>query len=264
MVTSNSPVAIDPEFLGPLSDRPLASTSKSGAADLLFPGASSFFNARHQRRRVEQMNNVWPLAARLLQKDERVLHVTHAIQIPPTLQLLSMGAMAFHYHQVIMVLTDKRIIEVLLGFRGKTAGTRIRSFPWTSVREMKLRFSKLVMYPAGGKKQSWKVPLRGDRKLLKMLLQRLKSRWLEQGDSAARPVPQFHCPVCGHTLNALKVRPLVGGFTQSPVTEAWVQLGGRLNCVGPIARLAASFAFSVGVRQSATPLLSFVTLPELL
>ena len=205
MVPSNRLVTIDPESLGPLGDRPLASASGSGSTDLLFPGASSFINARHQRRRLEQLSAVWPLASRLLQPDERVLHVTHAIQIPPTLQLLAMGAMAFHYHQVVIVLTDKRVIEVLLGFRGRTAGTRIRSFPWTSVRELRLRFGKLVMYPARGKKQSWKIPLRGDRRLLKMLLERLKPRWLEQGEAAARAIPLHHCPACGGNLNAAAV-----------------------------------------------------------
>ena len=47
---------IEPEHLGPLADRPLAETAKSGGPGDLFPGASAFLSARQQTRRREQWN----------------------------------------------------------------------------------------------------------------------------------------------------------------------------------------------------------------
>jgi len=201
MVPSNQPDRrIEPEFLGPLGDRPLAAAPGSGGAEALFPGASTFLSARHQRRRLLQWSAAWPLAARLLQEDEHVIYVAPAMQIPPPLHFVALGAMALPYHQVVLIFTDRKVIEVLFGVRGMTAGTRVRSFPWTSVRDLRLRLGKLVMSPARGKKQSWKIPLRGDRSLLKMLLARLKPRLLEQGEGPARPLPLLHCPECGGVL----------------------------------------------------------------
>jgi hypothetical protein len=77
---------------------------------------------------------VLPLVGRLLRSDEHVLYVAHAMQVPPALHMLALGAMALTYHQVVVVLTDSRLIEVMLDARGRQAGTRVRSFPWSGVR----------------------------------------------------------------------------------------------------------------------------------
>src|SRR5262249_27181603 len=77
--------------------------------------------------------------------------------------------------------------------------SRLRSFPWASVRDLKLSFGKLALAPAEGKKQTWKLPLRGDRKLLKLLLQRLQPLLLLEGSRSAHGLPLWHCPQCGAT-----------------------------------------------------------------
>jgi hypothetical protein len=191
---------IEPEFLGPLGDRPLAETARSGGPADLFPGASAFLNARVQRRRRDQWNAARSLAGRLLRPEEHVLYVAHAMHVPPALHALALGALALTYHQVMLVFTDTRLIEVLLSVRGKTTETRLRSFPWNSVRDLKISFSKLSVVPAHGKKQAWKVPAGGDRKLLKLLLPRLKTRLLQEGAATAQPLPLWHCPQCGATV----------------------------------------------------------------
>ena len=193
---------IEPEYLGPLADRPLAETSRSGGPADLFPGASAFLSARHQRRRQVQWKAAGPLLERLLQPDEHVLYVAHAMEVPPVLHALALGYMALPYHQVVLVLTETRLIEVLLGVHGKKAETRVRSFPWTSVRDLKLRFGRLSLVPAEGRKQSWRVPVRGDKKLLDLLLPRLKPRLLQEGEAQAGKVPLWHCPRCGATVPA--------------------------------------------------------------
>lgn len=193
---------IEPEFLGPLTDRPLAQMGKAAGPSELFAGMSAFVAARHQRKRQEQWKAVTPLVERLLRPEEHILHVLHAMQVPPPLHYLSLGHMALVYHQVILVVTDTRLIEVLLGVRGKNAETRIRSFPWSSVRGMKVSFGQLRLVPVKGKKQSWRIPLRGDRKLLDLILARVKPRLLQEGEGMAQPLPMCHCPQCGANLPA--------------------------------------------------------------
>jgi len=193
---------IEPEHLGPLGDRPLAETAKSTGPEDLFPGAAAFLSPRQQRRRREQWAAAGPMVKRLLQPTEHVLYVTHGMHMPPVLHLVALGAMALPYHQVVLVVTDTRLIEVMLDVRGRKAGTRLRSFPWSGVRDLKMSFGKLTLQPASGRKQAWKVPLRGDRKLIDLLLARLRPRLLQEGAGHAEPLPHWHCPQCGHTLAA--------------------------------------------------------------
>lgn len=198
--STHSKHSIEPEYLGPLTDRPLGQiTPSNGPADL-FPGASGFLSARQQRRRRDQWNAVSAIAERLLRPDEHVLYVAHAMQVPPALHYLALGYMALSYHQVILVFTDTRLIEVLLGMRGKSAESRVRSFPWASVRDLKTTFGKLALAAERGKKQAWRIPLRGDRRLLKLLMPRLKPHLLQGGAAMAQPLPLWHCPQCCATV----------------------------------------------------------------
>ena len=91
MTSTSRDYKIEPELLGPLHDRPLAETAPRDGPDELFPGASTFLSARQQRRRREQWNIVRPLAQRLLQPEEHLLYVAHAMQIPPALHFLALG-----------------------------------------------------------------------------------------------------------------------------------------------------------------------------
>jgi hypothetical protein len=126
--------------------------------------------------------------------------VTHAMQVPPALHALALGAMALPYHQVVLVLTETRLIEVLLTVRGKEAATRLRSFSWAGVDDLQLKWGKLQLAPRQGRKQAWRVPLRGDRRILKLLLPRLSTRLRRQDGQADQPLPLWHCPQCGATV----------------------------------------------------------------
>jgi hypothetical protein len=201
--TTSFPVRrIEPEHFGPLTDRPLADHAAAGAAaaDELFPGASRHLGRRHQDRRRAQWDAARPLAERLLRSDEHILYVTHAMQVPPVLHSMALGAMTPSYHQVVLIFTESRIIEVLLGVRGKTAGSRLRSFPLSGISALAMRMTRLNLKPARGKKQSWRVPLKGDRTLLKGLLERLAPRLLTSGATAAETLPLWHCPSCGAVM----------------------------------------------------------------
>jgi hypothetical protein len=192
------PRRIEPEFLGPLFDRPLPELAGQGHPDDLFPGASHVLSVRQQRRRREQWAAVRPLAEKILEADEHVLHVAYGTEIPGVLTALAMGHMAIAYHQVALVFTEKRLIEVLLTWRAKSASTRVRSFPWMSVSSLTLSLGKLKMSPAAGRRKfAWRVPVRGDRKLLQPLLERLRPRLLMEGAGRASALPVGHCPQCG-------------------------------------------------------------------
>jgi hypothetical protein len=101
---------------------------------------------------------------------------------------------------VALIFTDARLIEVLLGRRGKSAETRLRSFPYASTRAMKASLGKLLLTPVDGAKQRWRLPVRGDRKMLTLLLPKLAGLWLGEGAHAAKRLPLWHCPACGASV----------------------------------------------------------------
>lgn len=188
---------IEPEFLGPLGDRPLAEQAGKSSPDDLFPGASKFLNDRQQRKRRQQWNAVRPMVRRLLQPGEHVLHVAYAQQVPPIFHVVGLGHFAYAYHQVLLVITDQRIVEALLDFRASGPGTRLRSYPYRHLSGLKLSFGKLTAVPARGKKQGWGIRIGGDKKILGLLLPLLQKRLLAEGADRAEGVPQWHCPRCG-------------------------------------------------------------------
>ena len=188
---------IEPEFLGPLGDRPLVETAGRSTPGDLFPGAAKFLSARQQAKRREQWNAVRPMVKRLLKADEHVLHVAYAQQIPPFMHCIGLGHFVYAYHQVILVVTDQRIIEALLNFRANGPATRLRSYPYRHLNALKLRFGKLTAVPGQGRKQGWRIRLRGDKKLLALLLPRLQPRLLTEGAGHSEASPLWHCPRCG-------------------------------------------------------------------
>src|SRR5580765_6806607 len=188
---------IEPEFLGPLGDRPLAEAAGRSTPGDLFPGASKFLSARQQAKRREQWNAVRPMVKRLLKADEHVLHVAYAQQVPPFMHCIGLGHFVYAYHQVILVVTDQRIIEALMDFRGKGPGTRLRSYPYRNLSALKLRFGRLTAVPGQGRKQGWRIRLGGDKKLLALLLPRLQPKLFAEGAGHSEPSPLWHCPRCG-------------------------------------------------------------------
>src|SRR5438445_5610484 len=188
---------IEPEFLGPLGDRSLLDLAGKASPDDLFPGASKFLNGRQQRKRREQWNAVRPMVRRLLQPGEHVLHVVYAQQVPPFLHCVGLGHFVYAYHQVLLFITDQRIIEALLNFRATGPSTRIRSYPYRHLSGLKLSLGKLTAIPAKGKKQGWRIRIGGDKKLLTLMLPRLQTRLLAEGAAHAEGMPLWHCPRCG-------------------------------------------------------------------
>ena len=216
---------IEPELFGPLGERPLAETAPTSSSDDLFPGSGAFLKGRQVERRRSQWSSVRVLIDRLLRADERVLYVAHAMQVPNVVQSLSLGYMAYYYHQVLLVMTDSRMFEILLNMRATAPETRIRSYSWRHVRDLRMRFGRLLVMPAKGKKQAWRLRVRGDKKLLKLLLPRIKDKLNQQGAAAAIAQPAWHCPECGTESSSRPERCLsCSALFRSPRLAAWLSL----------------------------------------
>jgi hypothetical protein len=219
------PRAVQPEYLGPLAERPLAELAPGPADDEIFPGSSGFLKQAERRTRLALWRGAAPVLARILRPEEHVLHVARAIQVPPVLHSLGMGHMWMMYHQVLVVLTERRLIEILLEPRGKAIGTRVRSYDWGSVKTLKQGFASLTLTPTRGKRQVWKLPVRGDRRLLKLLLPRLQGRLQREGEAAAAPQPVWHCPACGAALpEAARECGSCRALFRSSKIAAWLSL----------------------------------------
>ena len=183
---------IEPELFGPLGTTPAVPT---GIPDL-FPGEEQYLSKSQRQKRVALWRTVSPILAKLLASDERVLYAAPAMQRPTVSQLVGLGYWAQWFHQVLLVFTDKRLVEILLDVRGTSTETRIRCVPWTHTRDVQLGLTGLMLRPVGGKKHGWSMRVRGDRKVLKALLPRMRShlRWETAGGAGV--VPLWHCPTC--------------------------------------------------------------------
>lgn len=192
-----SPRRLEPELFGSLGPTPAVLT---GVPDL-FAGEEQYLRGAQRKQRATLWRAVAPALDRLLAADERVLYAAPAMERPTASQVLGLGWTAQYFHQVLLVFTDRRLVELLLDFRGKAPETRIRSVPWTHVRDLQLRLRSLTLHPVSGKGRGWSVRLRGDRKLLKLLLPRMRDRlrW-EDATGDPGPVPLWHCPACSAVL----------------------------------------------------------------
>jgi hypothetical protein len=121
----------------------------------------------------------------------------YAQQVPGGLDHVGLGHFVYAYHQVMLVITDQRIIEALLNFRAKGPGTRLRVYAYRNLKGLKQSFGKLTAIPAQGKKQGWRLRTGGDRKLINLLLPRLQPKLAVEGAAHAQAAPQWHCPRCG-------------------------------------------------------------------
>ncbi len=223
---SRSTRRIEPEAIGPIADRPLIETAKRSSPDDLFPGASRFLSARVQRHRRNLWTAAAPILDRLLQPDEKILYAAQGGQVPPIHHLLALGRLAQVYHQVLLVFTDRRLIEVLLTPRGKSPDTRLRTWTWKDSGKIEIGwFRKIVVVPGKGKKQAWTLAAGGDRKLLKMLLPRLRERLAPEGAAPAMALPYWHCPNCAAAVaeDAARCGACGTGFRSSRLA-VWLSL----------------------------------------
>ena len=180
-----------PDALGPLDDdlTPVTGPVK------IFEGEEKYLSARKLDARAKLCAEIAPILGRVLDTEETVLHVLPALHYPRFLELFGFGMWWTFFFRATLILTDRRVIEVLMR-DGRRAGTRVCSYSWGQVSDLKFSMATLKLKPAQGRTQKWKIIERGDRKLLKLLVPNIQQ--LLPGDiHAPRPVPLWHCPECG-------------------------------------------------------------------
>lgn len=187
---------IDPGDLGLASRRPGA----AAGPQTLFPGDRELIGKAKLRSRTALWGLVSPRLDKILTPDEKLLHVCEAVQKVSAFRAMSMGAMVYAYHQVFLVLTDRRLVEVLLDPRGKAPESRIRSVPWRAVSDARVKFGSLRLRTADGRKLMWSLRVRGDRKLISAMLPKMQQGSLIGGAASTEKLPAVHCPGCGETL----------------------------------------------------------------
>lgn len=188
----------DPSFLGSLTEDPVVNTGPV----LCFEGEEKFLS----KRKLDERERIWNAVAshleHVLAEGETVLYFLPALHIPGILHQLGFGVWWSYFFRSALVLTDRRILEISMR-DWKQAGTLIKSYPWDQVRKTKLSMGVLKVTPAKGRTQKWKLPVRGDRKLLKLLLPKLEEM-LPIDIHVPQQTPLWHCPECG---TATEVHP---------------------------------------------------------
>jgi hypothetical protein len=161
----------------------------------VFEGEAKYLSARKLDTRAKLCGEIAPILGRVLDQEETVLHVVPALAYPRFLELFGFGMWWTLFFRATLILTDRRVIEVLMR-DGRRAGTRVCSYSWGQVSDLKVSMAMLKLKPAKGRTQKWKIIESGDRKLLKLLVPKIQQ--LLPGDiHAPRPVPLWHCPECG-------------------------------------------------------------------
>jgi hypothetical protein len=184
-------VSCKPTALGPLDDD---LTPVTGPAKV-FEGEEKYLSARKLDARAKLCNEVAPILERVLDQEEMVLYVLPALHYPRFLDFFGFGVWWTLFFRATLILTERRVIEVLMR-DGRRAGTRVCSYSWGQVSDLKMGMGTLKLKPAKGRTQKWKIIERGDRKLLKLLVPNVQQ--LLPGDiHTPRPVPLWHCPECG-------------------------------------------------------------------
>jgi len=184
-------VSCNPAALGPLDDdlTPVTGPVK------VFEGEEKYLSARKLDTRAKLCAEIAPVLEKVLDQEEAVLHILPALHYPRFFDFFGFGMWWTFFFRATLVLTDRRVIEVLMR-DGSHAGTRVHSYSWGQVSDLKFSMATLKLKPANGRTQKWKIIERGDRKLLKLLVPNIQQ--LLPGDiHAPRPVPLWHCPECG-------------------------------------------------------------------
>jgi hypothetical protein len=180
----------NPSFLGPLSDEPVVSTGPVR----FFEGEEKLYSKRKLDEREHMWNAVAPHLERVLDDDETVLHLLPALHVPPVFHQLGFGIWWSFFFRSALVLTERRLVEVSMT-DWKHAGTRVCSYSWGQVRKLKFSMGTLTIKPEKGRTQKWKLTVRGDRKLLKLLVPKVREI-MPEDIHVPRPAPLWHCPVC--------------------------------------------------------------------
>jgi len=188
---------LNPNQLGNLNDEPAVDTGTS----TLFPGAERYLSKSGIRKKRQLLERVEPVLGRVLEDGEQLLWILSAHQVPRLIEWFGLGMFFLNMHKVTLVITDRRVIEILMDLGGSKPGTRIRSYAWAGGVLPKRGFGKLTVSPSSDQKVTWRIAARGDRQLLKALLPRIEEQVTRSTvPSLEQESVVWHCPECGAAI----------------------------------------------------------------
>jgi len=188
--------SINPHHFGPLDDQ----SRPDHVPGTLFSGVERFLGKGEIKRRTALWNALAERLERVCAADEQVLYVAPAVQKVGFLHYMALGVIVQKYHQVVLVITSRRVLEILLAFNGKTVSHRTRSYAWGQTAEVKVSLGRLMLKSDDGKSETWHLAKRGDRKLLKLLLPKIQERLTQRPATGGHAWPVLHCSECGAPL----------------------------------------------------------------
>lgn len=195
--TSGHGPGINLHHFGPLFDEPLVDDGSSE----LFPGDRRLLSKSVIRKKRVLLDTLRTTLDRILADGEQIVYLLPAQQQARLLELFGLGFWFYQLHQVALLITDQRLVEILMDLRGSTPSTRIRSYPWGGARSLKLGLGKLTLTTIAGRKHAWRMRARADRKLLKRLIPMLVKRISEVTGTVPESEAQFwHCPSCWNRI----------------------------------------------------------------
>jgi hypothetical protein len=222
---------IDPDLLGPLDE-----SAPLGAPGPLFRNDEHWLGASETKRRAAIWNALAPRIEKICAPDEKVIFVARAYRQITVGAYFALGWLAQRYGQVTLVVTDRRLIEVMNDSGGVGVEGGTRSFLWAGVSEVRYGLRKLTIVGRDGKKHRFVPRTGGDRRVLKALVPRISQRLLLPSAEAPPRFPVEHCPSC--FAPSPRTEPscaACGSLTRSSRVATWLSLafpGGGLAYLG--------------------------------
>lgn len=197
MANTGAPVLPwNPHLFGPLEPEEVGDST----AFENFRGEERHFGRRQIQKRALLRVELDPVLRRGLQSGEQILSIAPGLEIGPLFERLGMGILWSMYYRVALVLTDQRLVEVLLDRGGRVPETRVRSVPWSQVERLSVGIGGLHIR-AGKFRRTWRLSVRGDKKLLRLLVAKISEARVGIGGVPMRSVPLWHCPQCGRAFD---------------------------------------------------------------
>lgn len=156
------------------------------------------------RRRVEKaIEKLQEPLLKFLEPGEAVLFVAAGQVMPSAVERLFLGAYAYYLAPATLVLTDRRLLHLLVTWNGRW-GKSLRTAPWNDIEKVKaqgfLSSNLRVRYRGGEEEVYWRIRS-SDAKKIQQLAETLVPA--AAGDDAPRPIPMRNlCPECRAVLQA--------------------------------------------------------------
>ena len=190
---NDSALVFEPSLLG-MMDKHGEGDSTERAT--LFREEQAYLSTRRIQQRYQLWMRVSPRITPLLQEDEKLLYVTPAREGLTLDRYFALGIWTTRFFQVVLVFTNRRLIELLMAPAGEKIESRVRSFPWGSVEEIsERRLGGLRLRPSHGKVASWTLMHGYDRTIVRELVPRIQEQLVRRA-SGRELLPLVLCPAC--------------------------------------------------------------------